>query len=55
MHKIGFLGHRMGASGETYALYLKFLTKRNLIAEFYRQNVSFIRKIGVFEPPFWGA
>jgi len=44
MHKIGFLGHPMGASGKIYALYLKFLTKRNLVAEFHRENVSFTRK-----------
>ena len=31
MHKIGFLGHRVGASGAIYALYLKFLTQRNLV------------------------
>jgi len=33
MHKIGFLGHPMGASGAMYALYLKFLTERNLVTE----------------------
>ena len=44
MHKIGFLSHSMGASGAIYALYLKFLTKRNLVAEFHRENVSFTRK-----------
>ena len=42
MHKIGFLGH--GASGAIYALYLKILTKRNIVAEFHRENVSFTRK-----------
>ena len=44
MHKIGFLGHPMGASGAMYALYLKFLAQRNLLAQFYRENVSFTRK-----------
>jgi len=44
MHKIGFLGHLMGASGAIYALFLKFLTQRNLVAEFHRENVSFARK-----------
>jgi len=44
MHKIGVLGHTMGALGAIYALYLKFLTKRNPVAEFHRENVSFIRK-----------
>jgi len=34
----------MGASGAMYALYLNFLTKRNLVAEFHRENVSFTRK-----------
>jgi len=43
-HKIGFLGHPMGPSGAIYALYLKFLTKRNLVAEFHRENVNFTRK-----------
>jgi len=44
MHKIGFLDHPMKASGAIYALYLKFLTKRNLVAEFHRENVSFTHK-----------
>jgi len=44
MHKIGFLIHPMGASGAIYALYLEFLTQRNLVAEFHRENVSFIPK-----------
>jgi len=44
MHKIGFFGHPMGASGAIYAPYLKFLTKKNLVAEFHRENVSFTRK-----------
>jgi len=46
MHTIGFLGHPVGASGEIYmyALYQKFLTQRNLLAEFYRENISFTRK-----------
>ena len=44
MHKIGFLGHAIGASRTIYALYLNFLTQRNLLAEFYRQNVRFTRK-----------
>jgi len=44
MHKIGFLGHPVGASGAIYALYLKFLTQRNLVEEFDRENVSFTRK-----------
>jgi len=44
MHKIGFLGHPIGAPWATYALYLKFLTQSNLVAEFHRKNVSFARK-----------
>ena len=32
------------ASGTTYALYLKFLTQRNLVEEFHRDNVSFTRQ-----------
>jgi len=44
MHKIGFFGHPMGAPGAIYALYLKFLTQSNLVAEFHRENVSFTRK-----------
>jgi len=44
MHKIGFLGHPMGASGTIYALYLKILTNRNLVAEFRQENVSFTHK-----------
>ena len=44
MHKIEFLGHPMGASGAIYALHLKFLTQRNLVAEFHRDHVSFTRK-----------
>jgi len=52
MHKIGFLGHHVGAS----ALYQKFLTQRNLAAEFHRKNVSFTckQRISVSEPPFFG-
>ena len=34
----------MGASGTIYALYLKFLTQRNLVADFHPENVSFTRK-----------
>jgi len=44
IHKIGFLGHPMEASQAIYALYPKFITQRNLVAEFYRENVSFTRK-----------
>jgi len=44
MHKIGFLDNPMGASGAMYALYLKFLTQKNLVAEFHRENVSFTLK-----------
>ena len=58
MHKIGFLCHPI-ASGAIYALplYLKFLTQRNLVAEFHQENVSFTRKTAnsVFEPPFIGG
>jgi len=56
MHKLAFLGHRMGTSGAIYALYLKVLTQRNLVAEFHRKNVSITckQRIGVSEPPlFW--
>ena len=34
----------MGASGAIYALYVKLLTQRNLVAEFHRENVSFTRE-----------
>jgi len=44
MHKIGILGDPMGASRAIYALYVKFLTKRNPVAEFYPDTVSFTRK-----------
>jgi len=44
MHKVGFLGHSMMALGAKYALYQKFLTQRNLVAKFRRENVSFTRK-----------
>jgi len=44
MHQIGSLGHPMGASGAIYALYLKFSTERNFVAEFHRANISFTRK-----------
>jgi len=33
-----------GASGAICVLYLKVLTRRNFAAEFYRENVNFIRK-----------
>jgi len=44
MHNIGYLGHPMGHQEQYNALFLKFLTKGNLVAEFYRENVSFTRK-----------
>jgi len=44
MHKIEFFGHPMGISGAIYALYLKFLTQSNFVADFYQENVSFTRK-----------
>jgi len=55
MCKIGFLGHPVGASGAIYGLYLKFLTKSKLVAEFHRENVSFTHKqqISVSESPFF--
>jgi len=34
----------MGASEAIYALYLKVVTQRNLVAEFLRENVSFTHK-----------
>jgi len=40
-------GPPYGASGIIYALYLKFLIKRNLVAEFHRENVSFTRKTAI--------
>jgi len=53
MHKNGFFGHPMGASGAMYAIYLKFSTKRNLVGEFHRQNVSFTRKTANLR--FWAT
>ena len=46
----------MGPSGAIYALYLKFLTKRNLVAEFIeRMPVLLVKqRISVSELPFWG-
>jgi len=35
MQKIAFLRHPMGASGVTYALYLKVLTQNDFLAEFH--------------------
>jgi len=43
-NKNAFLSHSVGASGEIQVLYLKVLTQRNFVAEFYRENVSFICK-----------
>ena len=34
----------MGALGAIYALYLKVLTRSNLVAEFHPENVSFTRE-----------
>jgi len=34
----------MGASGATYALYLKVLTQKDFAAEFHRENASFTHK-----------
>jgi len=31
-------------SGAIYALYLKFSTERNIVAEFHRENVIFTRR-----------
>jgi len=44
----------MGTSGAIQALYLKILTQKNFVVEFYRENVNFIRKIAssVFEPHY---
>jgi len=44
MHKIGFLGHAMGASGAIYAPLSEIFNKKNLVAECHQQNVSFTRK-----------
>jgi len=51
MHKIGFLGHT------EYALYMKFVTQRNLVAEFHRENVSFTHKTANnrFRATFFGG
>jgi len=47
----------MGASGATYALYLKFLTQINLVAEFHREmSVLLVKQqISVSEQPFFGG
>ena len=37
-------GPPYGASGAIYALKLKFVTQRNLVTEFHRENVSFTHK-----------
>jgi len=54
MHEIGFFGHPMGASGAMYALYVKLLTQRNIVAEFHRRmSVLRVKQlISVSEPPF---
>ena len=45
-----------GTSRAMYALYLKVCTQRNVITEFYQENVSFILKTAsISEPPFVGA
>jgi len=44
MHTIAFLCYPMGASGATYALYLKVLTQEDFVAEFHQENASFTRK-----------
>jgi len=57
MHKIGFLGHPMVASEAIYALYLKFVKLRNIVAEFY-QDMSVLlvkQRISVSDPPFFGG
>jgi len=43
-HEITFLRHPVGASGEMQVLYAKVLMQRNFVAEFYRENISYIRK-----------
>ena len=45
----------MGASGAMYALYLKVLTQRNLVAEFHRKNINFTckQRISVSGLSFW--
>jgi len=35
------MGYPMVASGAIYALYLKFLTQRNLVAEFHPEKLVF--------------
>jgi len=56
MHKIGLLGHPMGASGAIYALYLKFL-KETLYQSFIeRMSVLLVKhRISISEPPFLGG
>jgi len=44
MHKIGFFSHNMGHQGQYNIMRLKFLTQRNIVAEFHRENASFTRK-----------
>jgi len=44
MYKIAFLRHPEGASGATYALYLKVLTQKDFVAVFHRKYASFTRK-----------
>ena len=38
------LGHSVGASGAIQALYINVSMQRNIVAEFHRENASFIRK-----------
>jgi len=44
MHKIGFLGHLMGHQEQYMRFIWNFLTKRNPVAEFHRENISFTSK-----------
>jgi len=43
MHKIAFFATLCGHQ-EQHALYLKVVTQKDCVAEFYRENASFTRK-----------
>jgi len=47
MHKIELLGYRIGGIRGNICALSKMFEKRNLAAEFHRENVSFTRKTAI--------
>jgi len=55
LHKIAFFAPPYGASGATYALYLKVLPRKDVVASFIERMPVLPVKLAFLSHPLWGV